>query len=50
MAQQLIQEFISNHKEPAASIYSKVDAVLSATKTIVEAKIVDSSASSKGWL
>ncbi|XP_011008668.1 PREDICTED: poly(rC)-binding protein 3-like [Populus euphratica] len=36
MAQQLIQEFISNHKEPASSMYGKIDAGLSAYSHMAE--------------
>ncbi|XVF35762.1 hypothetical protein REPUB_Repub18cG0174000 [Reevesia pubescens] len=36
MAQQLIQEFASSHKEPAPSIYSKVDTGLSAYSQLPE--------------
>ncbi|KAL3587254.1 hypothetical protein D5086_014121 [Populus alba] len=36
MAQQLIQEFITNHKEPASSMYGKIDAGLSAYSHMAE--------------
>ncbi|KAG6770899.1 hypothetical protein POTOM_026600 [Populus tomentosa] len=36
MAQQLIQEFITNHKEPASSMYGKIDAGLSAYSHLAE--------------
>ncbi|OMO91119.1 hypothetical protein COLO4_18615 [Corchorus olitorius] len=48
MAQQLIQEFISNHKEPAPSIYSKVDAGLSAYSQLPETSYTSSFASQIG--
>ncbi|OMP11690.1 hypothetical protein CCACVL1_00340 [Corchorus capsularis] len=49
MAQQLIQECISNHKEPAASIYSKVDAAgLSAYSQLPETSYTSSFASQIG--
>ncbi|KAJ6383169.1 hypothetical protein OIU77_031570 [Salix suchowensis] len=36
VAQQLIQEFISNHKEPASSVYGKIDSGLSAYSQMAE--------------
>ncbi|EOY29158.1 hypothetical protein QUC31_020921 [Theobroma cacao] len=46
MAQQLIQEFISSHKEPAPSIYSKVDTGLSAYSQLPETTYSSTFASS----
>ncbi|KAF9681398.1 hypothetical protein SADUNF_Sadunf06G0221800 [Salix dunnii] len=43
MAQQLIQEFISNHKEPASSVYGKIDAGLSAYSQMAETSYPSSS-------
>ncbi|KAB5513717.1 hypothetical protein DKX38_027623 [Salix brachista] len=43
MAQQLIQEFISNHKEPTPNIYGKIDVGLSAYSQMAESGYLSSS-------
>ncbi|KAF9661954.1 hypothetical protein SADUNF_Sadunf18G0003000 [Salix dunnii] len=43
MAQQLIQEFISNHKEPTPNIYGKIDVGLSAYSQMAESGYPSSS-------